>query len=155
MPLFESGLKAEGGSTFSVAIASPFESSSTLPSRSEPLPPSAHDLVDCLRRPQTSAGHHDRAGSADTLLTAVCSFCGRRLPRRLPHCGRGERLPQARAIIARSGIECRKPESCSCLDRVFLSPLRLCRRIPSLCPDCQADRWRPTFCPAEYICPWT
>ena len=52
MPLFESGLKAEGGSTFSVAIASPFESSSTLPSRSEPLPPSVRDLVDACGVPK-------------------------------------------------------------------------------------------------------
>src|SRR6185437_4488247 len=77
MPLFESGLETEGGSTSSVAIASPFESSSALPYRSEPLPPSARDLVDCLRHPLTSAGHLDRHGSADTPFTVVVPSAGK------------------------------------------------------------------------------
>src|SRR6185437_1167272 len=98
------------------------ESSSALPYRSEPLPPSARDLVDCLHHPLTSAGYRDRpevpplrlhlllsprekAASPNTLAVAV-----------------REDLAQVCTIIARSALECQKPESCSCLDREFLSP---------------------------------
>src|SRR5579859_733701 len=125
--------------TFSIAILNPFESSSALPRRSEPLPPSARDLVDSLRHPQTSAGHRDRPEVPALRLHLLLSPREKAASPNALAVAVGEDLAQACTIIARSALECRKPESCSCLDREFLSPQRLCQRTSSPCPGYRAD----------------
>src|SRR5579859_2694701 len=139
MPLFESGLETEGGSTFSVAIANPFESCSALPLPVRAAPAFCSRLVDCLRHPQTRAGHRDRPEVPALRLHLLLSPREKVASPNALAVVVGEDLAQACRIIARSALECRKSESCSCLDRAFLSPSRLCRQTSSPCPDCRVD----------------